>query len=59
MATGKQIKKTAKAEDVQIFHFNVAEPNQFVTNLADGMKIYQSNQSDTVFKGKDIKVVLL
>lgn len=59
MAQKKQIRKLVKEEKVQMVHFDGAEPNQFVTNLADGMKIYQSNQCDAVAADKNIKVVLL
>jgi alcohol dehydrogenase len=55
----RQIKKLVEAEGVQVVPVGGVESNRFITSLAEGMKIYQSNQCDTVATGSDVEIVLL
>jgi len=55
----RQIKKLVEAEGVQVVPVSGIESKHSVTSLAEGMKIYQSNQIDTVATGSDIEIVLL
>ena len=43
-----QIKKLVEAAGVQVVLFDGAEPNPTDINVADGLKVYQSNQCDMI-----------
>ena len=53
------IKKLVEAEGVQVVPVFAAKPNQYVTNLADGIKVYRSNQGDRVTPNTDVDIFIL